>query len=217
MDFGVRSTAVALDILETVAFAPKEIGVSAIATELGLAKSAVFRHLQTLLDRGYVRRNSATSRYRLGVKLQLLAQLTADEDNLLAAAEGPMSDLRDEVGETIVLSALERSGVRVVATSIRNSMLEIGVRVGSLLPFASSAQGKTILAHLPREMADQLLDSVQGEKILRKLNRELSRARRQGWLESAGEVMPGVNAIAAPIFDASDSCIGAIAVVGLFA
>jgi IclR family KDG regulon transcriptional repressor len=213
---GVRSVQVALDILEAVAFSDEEIGVSQIAAQIGLAKGAAFRHLHTLVDRGYVVQNSATARYQIGIKFQLLGRFRRKGSNLFTAAEGPMTDLRNAVGETVVLSSAEQSGPRILATTRGNSTVEIGVRPGSTLQFESSAQGKVMLAFGPPELFEQFQQSFPDKKRRKAIDRDVSRARRQGWLDAPGEVMRGINAIAAPIFDASALCVGAIAIVGLF-
>lgn len=66
---GVRSVQVALDVLETVAFAHEELGVTQIADLLGLTKGSVHRHLLTLVDRGYLSQNAKTARYSVGPKI----------------------------------------------------------------------------------------------------------------------------------------------------
>lgn len=127
-----------------------------------------------------------------------------------------MKDVRNAVGETVVLSVLEQSGPCVLATTRGNSTVEIGVRPGSALPFELSAQGKTMLAFGPPELLKRHKKAANNKTHRKTLDRDLARARRQGWLELSGEVVRGINAIAAPIFDAGDLCIGAIAIVGLF-
>ena len=72
---GVRSVNLALDILEAVGFADEELGVTQIATRLHVAKGSVHRHLYTLVERGYLAQNPATSRYTIGPKSRLLAGL----------------------------------------------------------------------------------------------------------------------------------------------
>ena len=72
---GVRSVNLALDILEAVGFADEELGVTQIATRLHVAKGSVHRHLYTLVERGYLAQNPATSRYTIGPKSRLLARL----------------------------------------------------------------------------------------------------------------------------------------------
>jgi DNA-binding IclR family transcriptional regulator len=212
---GVRSVTIALDVLEVVAFAESEIGVSEIAAQLHMAKGAIYRHLRTLTDRGYLVQNPATARYQIGVKFQLLGRVGAQENGFFAASEAVMTQLRDTVGESVVLSAVEDHGARVLATLRGPALVEIGVRPGSLLPFNSSAQGRVVMAFASgkrREAYKRTLPPA-GRAAL---ELDLVRARRQGWLASPGEFVRGINSIAAPIFDASDACVGTIATVGVF-
>jgi DNA-binding IclR family transcriptional regulator len=58
----VQSGDTTLVVLETVAFAEDELGVTQIAGRLGLTKSAIYRHLQGLVDRGYLVQHPVTSR-----------------------------------------------------------------------------------------------------------------------------------------------------------
>ena len=212
---GVRSVSVALDVLEAVAFAESEIGVSEVAARLRMAKGAIHRHLRTLTDRGYLVQNPATARYQIGVKFQLLGRVGAQENGFFAASEAVMTQLRDTVGESVVLSAVENHGVRVLATLAGTAPVEIGVRAGSLLPFDRSAQGRVMMAFASgkrREAFKRTLPPT-GRAAL---ELDLVRAQRQGWLASPGEFVRGINSIAAPIFDASDNCVGTIATVGVF-
>src|SRR4051812_30222369 len=98
-DAGVRSVLLALDVLEAVAFSGEELGVTQLAERLGMTKGSVHRHLITLVERGYLVQNSATTRYALGPKSRLLARLAPDAD-LVLLAEGPMRELRDRLGHS---------------------------------------------------------------------------------------------------------------------
>lgn len=218
-DSGVRSVQVALDILELVAFSEDDIGVSQIAARCGLAKGATFRHLQTLAERGYVAQNPATARYQLGMKSHLLGRLAPQGANLLTVADGPMNDLREAIGATVVLSAPAKTGVRVLSTVTGKAAIEIGVRPGSELQFHSSAQGKIALAFGPATLLASIerrtLPALTPRTITQfaALQGEIARAREQGWVDAPEQALLGINAIAAPIFDVAH-CVGAIAVVG---
>ena len=65
---GVKSVHLAFEVLEAVAFGPGEIGVSELANKLQTTKGTVFRHLQTLVERGYLIQNASTQRYRVGAR-----------------------------------------------------------------------------------------------------------------------------------------------------
>jgi IclR family KDG regulon transcriptional repressor len=219
VDGGVRSVGLALDVLETVAFSNEELGVTQIADRLGLTKGSVHRHLLTLVDRGYLNQNSSTSRYSVGPKSRLLARF-APENDLVQLAEGPMRELRDQIGQTVVLSSMTARGALVVATLHSLSPIEIGVRQGSELSFHSSAQGKVLLAYAPHPFQQRILSreltrftdrTVTDREVL---EADLLRFRKQGFAAAPEEAMLGINAIAAPVFDKTDAAVAAIAVVG---
>jgi IclR family transcriptional regulator, KDG regulon repressor len=218
-DGGVRAVQIALDILEVVAFAHEDMGVTQIAQRVSLTKGSVHRHLTTLVDRGYLVQNTATSRYAIGPKCRLLSRL-APETDLAHLAEGPMRELRDKLEQTIVLSTMTPRGALVVFTVASDMPIEIGVRPGSELPFHSSAQGKIMLAYAAHPFVMRILDRPLPQLTAKTLvdpahlSDELEQIRKNGFACAPEEALIGINAIAAPIFDQSDAIAGSVAVVG---
>jgi DNA-binding IclR family transcriptional regulator len=218
-DGGVRSVQVALDVLEAVAFSDEELGVTQIAERLGLTKGSVHRHLLTLVERGYLVQNPVTTRYARGPRSRLLAHY-APETNLIQLASGPMRELRDLLGHSVVLSESSPRGALVLSMVVGTAAIEIGVRPGSELPFHSSAQGKVLLAFAPRVLRERVLakplTAFTSHTVIdtAPLEEELARVVQQGFATAPEQAMLGINAVAAPIFDAKDSCAGALALVG---
>ena len=216
---GVRAVQIAFDVLEAVAFAHEEMGVTQIAERVGLTKGSVHRHLITLVDRGYLVQNPATSRYAIGPKSRLLSRL-APETDLAHLAEGPMRELRDKLGQTVVLSTLSPRGALVIFTVASDTPIEIGVRPGSELPFHSSAQGKAMLAFAQHPFVQRVLARPLARLTHKTitdpamLSEELERIRRLGVASAPEEALIGINAIAAPIFDEHDAASASVAVVG---
>jgi IclR family KDG regulon transcriptional repressor len=218
-DTGVRSVQLALDVLEAVAFSGEELGVTQLAERLKVTKGSVHRHLLTLVERGYLVQNPVTARYGLGTKSRLLARL-APEADLVQLAEGPMRELRDALGHSVVLSASTPRGALVLNTIPGTSPIEIGVRPGSELSFHASAQGKVLLAFSPRPQQQRVLlrplQSFTPRTIVdpRCIEDEIMGVARLGFAAAPEQAMLGINAVAAPIFDDKDACIGAVALVG---
>ena len=216
---GVRSVQLAIDVLEAVAFSDDELGVTQIAERLNMTKGSVHRHLQTLVERGYLAQNSATSRYTIGPRSRLLARHAADAD-LVHLAAGPMRQLRDALDQPIVLSEMTPRGALVLTKLPSTSPIEIGVRPGSELTFHASAQGKVMLAFAPRPFRTRVLarplQRFTDKTIVspRRIEQELQEIVRLGFASAPEEAMLGLNAVAAPIFDAQDACIAAVAIVG---
>jgi IclR family KDG regulon transcriptional repressor len=215
---GVRSVQLAIDVLEAVAFSNDELGVTQVAERLKVTKGSVHRHLQTLVERGYLAQNPTTSRYTIGPRSRLLARHAPDED-LVHLAEGPMRQLRDALDQPIVLSEMTPRGALVLHNLSGTSPIEIGVRAGSELTFHASAQGKVMLAFAPRPFRERVLarplQRFTDKTIVspRKIEQELHEIVRLGYASAPEEAMLGLNAVAAPIFDAHDACIAAIAIV----
>lgn len=216
---GVRSLHLAIDVLEAVAFSEEEAGVTQIAGQLGVTKGSVHRHLHTLVERGYLVQNPATSRYTIGPKSRVLARL-APETDLVQLADGPMRALREQLGHTVVLSEMTPRGALVVAKYSGKSPIEIGVRSGSELSFHASAQGKVMLAFAPRPFQQRVLArplAVFTDKTvtsLARIEKELIDIAKRGYASAPEEAMLGINAVAAPIFDNQDACIASLAIVG---
>ena len=216
---GVRSLQLAIDVLEAVAFSEDELGVTQIADRLGVTKGSVHRHLHTWVARGYLAQNPNTSRYALGPRGRLLARLAPDADVVQLAA-GPMRELRDALGHTVVLSEMTPSGALVLAKLASTSPIEIGVRPGSELPFHATAQGKVMLAYAPRPFQMRILarrmESFTEKTVtsVERIEKTLQDIIKRGFAAAPEESMLGINAIAAPIFDRTDACIGALAIVG---
>jgi IclR family transcriptional regulator, KDG regulon repressor len=218
-DGGVRSVQLALDVLETLAFSSEELGVTQLAHRLKLTKGSVHRHLLTLVERGYLMQNPITTRYALGPRSRLLAHHAPDAD-LIQLAAGPMRDLRDQLGHSVVLSESTPRGALVLSMVPGTAAIEIGVRSGSELPFHSSAQGKILLAFAPRPQQQRVLarplQSFTSHTVVdpKPLEEELLRVAKLGFASAPEQAMLGINAVAAPIFDDQDSCAGALALVG---
>jgi IclR family KDG regulon transcriptional repressor len=216
---GVRSVGLALDVLEAIAFSGEELGVTQLAERLKITKGSVHRHLLTLVEHGYLVQNPITTRYAIGAKGRLLARLSPDAD-LVEIATGPMRELRDRLGQSVVLSEMTPRGALVLNTVQGTSAIEIGVRPGSELAFHASAQGKILLAFSPRPQQERVLarplERFTPHTIVdsTRLEEELMRGLREGFATAPEEAMLGINAVAAPIFDAKDACIGAVALVG---
>ncbi|WP_437880449.1 IclR family transcriptional regulator [Pseudomonas sp. LRF_L74] len=215
----MRSVQLAFDVLEWVAASGEEIGVSELAAQLGTTKGSVFRHLKTLVERGYLTQNPQTSRYRLGIQAYLLGQIAAGGVDLLAASADAIRDLRDELGLSVVLSVLQGNRLVVVETQLGKSALEIGVRTGTKLLLHCNAQGKVALA-FARQLRVEQLSAADLQPITpltltdrQALRREVDEARTRGWAGAFEEETLGISAIAAPILGANAELIGTVALV----
>jgi DNA-binding IclR family transcriptional regulator len=216
---GVQAVVFALQILEYLAQRRSTVGVTDLARVFDTTKSRMHRHLQTLVKAGYVLREEETERYRSGARLIAFGRAVSENFELTSAARPVMEGLRAELGHPVALTQPEPDGMRVIATIAGKSAFEIGVKPGSMLTAHATAQGKLMLAY----GGDAAMDRVLSKSLSRNtpqtvvdrmpLRAELDRVRRQGWAIAPNQSIIGLNALAAPIFDALGAFVGAVAIV----
>lgn len=217
----LQSVVLTMQVLEQVVRTPKGVGVTSLAKTLGTSKSRIHRHLQTLVRQGYVFQHEDSERYEVGHKLVSLVQSVSDNSGMVHAAYDPLLELRDALGHSAVASQLTPEGMLVIATVPGRSPIEIGVRVGSLLSFHSSAQGKVAAAFSSeafqsRVLAGQL-EAFTPSTIIEPavLKKEFAEIRRRGWAVAPHETALGLNTLASPVFDASGMVCGATGIVDM--
>jgi DNA-binding IclR family transcriptional regulator len=213
VDFSLR-------LLERLAGSSEPVGVSDLARAFDASKATVYRHLQALARHGFVRQDPATQRYAAGVKLFILGERLRDRFDVLAAARAEMAPLRDETGQAVTVSALVDDQVLVLELLQGRTIVEFGTRPGTVLDLHASAHGKVALAFGPADLQERSLArplkpwTPQTIRTRPALERAIAQVRARGWAIAPNEVLPGVNALAAPIFDHRGAYAGAIAIVG---
>ncbi|MGF6862658.1 IclR family KDG regulon transcriptional repressor [Rhodobacteraceae bacterium MBR-64] len=218
---GIQSVMLALSILETLGKAGSHVGVTALAESLGTTKSRIHRHLQTLVQQGYIVQSPLTDRYRLGSRLIELGNAAANASDIVSIAAQPMRALRDTLDQAVVLGQIEDDGIRILTTISGKMPIEVGVRPGSLLGFNTSAQGKVALSLMPETAREHILASrltretpysITDPDVLRQ---HIDTIRRRGWADAPNEAAMGLNALSFPLLDVSGALAGSLAIVSL--
>jgi IclR family transcriptional regulator, acetate operon repressor len=151
---GVQSLERAFDLLERMADAGGEVGLSELSASSGLPLPTIHRLMRTLVTCGYVRQQP-NRRYALGPRLIRLGESAS---RLLGTWARPyLARLVEETGETANMALLDGDeAVYVAQVPSRHSMrmfTEVGRRV---LPH-STGVGKALLANTPAEEVRALL------------------------------------------------------------
>ena len=178
-------------------------GVTAVGRALGLPKSTAHRLLFTLTRRGLLERD-ARGQYGPGIGLVALGLGFLDREPVVVAARPVLESESQQLGETVFLTAA-RAGAIVVLDKVEGSgFLRAAPRIGSTVPIHATAVGKLYLAHAPESVAlgDEPLEGFtpSTRTSAAMLAAELDRVRRQGYAENRDEWIPGLSAIAAPVF-----------------
>lgn len=200
---GVHSVERAFALLELIADAGGEAGLSELAARSGLPLPTIHRLVHTLIGCGYVRQQPSR-RYALAPRLIRLGDSAA---GLLGTWARPhLAGLVAAAGETANLAMLDGDMAAYVAQVPSPHSMRMFTEVGRRVFPHCTAVGKAILAELPDEQVRALLTRTgmpaQTPKTITDpdgLLAELHRVRERGYAVDDGEQEIGVRCVAVPV------------------
>lgn len=202
----VQSVDRALDLLEALASSEGEVSITSLANRTSLHVSTVHRLLTTMLRRGYVRQNPETSRYFTGAKLATLAEARSRFNELRHRARPILGALTDQTRETSNLVVLDDLMAVYIETAPSPHVVRMFTTIGNRVPLHATGAGKALLAWLPADRRDALIDRLEmrahtARTITEKpsLRRALEEVRERGYAIDDEEFDEGVRCVAVAV------------------
>ena len=206
---GVQSLERAFDLLERMADAGGEVGLSELSGSSGLPLPTIHRLMRTLVACGYVRQQPSR-RYALGPRLIRLGESAS---RLLGTWARPyLARLVEETGETANMALLDGDEVVYVAQVPSRHSMRMFTEVGRRVLPHSTGVGKVLLAHAPADEVRALLSRTGMPAATEKTITtpedfldELERVRSDGYAVDDNEQEVGVRCIAVSVPDSPTS------------
>lgn len=191
--------------------------VTELADSLDMGASAVHNHLSTLMEHGYVVKEG--DEYQLGLKFLELGGFTRNQVQLYKIAEPEIERLAEETGELVNLMTEERGWGVYLKRSKGKDALDLDTYAGKRVHLHSTALGKSILAYMPPERVDQIVEHRGLPKVTEQtidnreaLQQELEKVRERGHAIDQGERLKGLRCVSAPIMRDDEKVLGSISV-----
>ncbi len=160
----IQSVSHALDVLDALTQARSDVGVTELATKLGLQKNNVFRILATLELRGYVEQNPITEEYSLGVKTLELGQSYLSQSDLILRSLPYIEKLSKDLGETASLAILQNSRVQYPISIASQKTVKIASRYGVSFDAQKISVGKLLLSSLSDTILNEIIPNETPSK-----------------------------------------------------
>lgn len=217
-DDTIRSVETLFTIID-ILYEEEQLRLTDIADRAGVSKSTVHRHLSTLDSHGYVTREG--DRYRLSYRFLDIGAHLRNKDPLHKQIRGTLQNIADKTGEFVAFIVEEHGLGTFLYTEMGSEGVQHDNRVGSQVHLHQSAAGKVILAELPDDRVDEIIDEhgLPAETAHTITNRselesELETVERQGFALVREEYTEGLMAVAVPIHYPDGSLAGAVVIAG---
>ena len=182
----------------------------------------MFKLASVLCEYNYLEKDPITAKYSIGSIFVEIGSTMLRKSDIRTIAKPFMKELARVTGDTINL--MVPSGTKGVYIEVLESekSARLASKVGGTDPLNISAVGKILLAYMPQDQKDYILE-VEGlprtgvNTITNKdeLDVELTKIRQNGYAIDDEESTIGARCVAAPIFDKDKKILAAISVSGL--
>ncbi len=215
----VQSIEKGLNILGAFDLDNDHMTITQVATRVGLNRANARRILLTLQHLGYL---SCTDgkRFALTPKVLSLGYAYLSGLPFRELAMPFMQELTHQLNESCSMSVLDGPDIVYVARVHTRRIMTIGLAVGTRLPAHATSMGKVLLAGMPHEQAQEVINTMPFEVFTentlskQQFTSQLATVARQGWAIANEEVEIGVRSIATPIHNKAGKVVAALNISG---
>ncbi|MFF7475738.1 IclR family transcriptional regulator C-terminal domain-containing protein [Streptomyces sp. NPDC008092] len=194
------------------------LSLTLLSTRAGLPKSTTLRIARQLVAWGALER-TGDGEFVIGLRLLQLATLAPRGHGLRSIAMPFMEDLHKATGQHVLFAVRDGEHAVLVERLSAHRAGRVDFRVGGRMPLHSTGIGLVLLAHAPAEVQEAVLgaDLVAEDSGRRvdpaELRRTLAQVRQEGTAVKIRGVPEPMASVAAPILDARQHVIAALAVI----
>jgi DNA-binding IclR family transcriptional regulator len=208
----VRAIERAIDILECLAEARREMSIPEIERATRLHRPTLYRMLYTLSQKGLIRAVGDPLRYQLDYGVARFADTWYSSLDIQETATPLLTRLWQELDETVALFLLYANRKRCSIEMVSPQVISFSRGTGYTEDLPIGASGQSILAFLPEERIRDVLEAAQINTP--EFRARLAAVRERGYAITQNEVILGAVAVAAPFYTATSQIGGSVAVFG---
>jgi DNA-binding IclR family transcriptional regulator len=188
-------------VVESLGNAPGPCSLKTLSAATNIRPSQIHRYLASLARSELVTQDASTGYYDLGplaLRLGFAAQRRIEGLNRTLAR---LERLAADSGHTAMACAWSDNGPVILRWVQGRHAVYTTLSLGAVLPLTHSATGRVFLTHLHEAATRALLRREANVPSRQTLTALRCQTRSLGYAEVSGATIPGLMAIAAPVFD----------------
>ena len=229
---GIQSIEVGGQVLLALVHHGRPMALKDLAREAGMVPAKAHPYLVSYARIGLIEQDAASGTYFLGPLALQLGLISLQQANPVQVATPLIGELARRIGHTVAIAVWGTRGATIVRLEESPSAVHVNMRHGTVFSLANTASGRLFAAHQDAAMARAHLEAERQRQklypdapvpgmppapplpIWKEFDKQLVEVRAHGLSRSVGEVVPGVNAMAAPVFDHTGAIALAITAIG---
>jgi len=213
---GIQSIEVGGRLLRALVHLGRPVPLKDLAREADMTPAKAHPYLASFGKIGLIEQDAATGHYGLGsLALQVgLISLQQVDPIRLASAELPA--LAQAVGQTVGIAIWGNRGPTFVRLAEGPTAVHVNMRHGTVVSVKGTASGRLFAAFAPRDQVLAVLRAEAGRavRIDAAFEAELAQVREQRFSSIVNGTVPGITALAAPVFDGFGTMVLALTAIG---
>ena len=190
-----------------------------LSREMGIPQSTAHNYLKSLEESHYLVNEDGT--YHVGIRFLEHGAYARDRRNIYDTARPEVNKLATETGELANLLVEEHGRGSYLLRARGVDAVQVEAHIGTRVYLHSTALGKAILAHMPEDRREEILDRHGlPERTARtttdrdQLREDLAEIRDRGYAYDDEERLEGLRCVAAAVQSNSGRVLGAVSVSG---
>ncbi|MBS0447225.1 MAG: IclR family transcriptional regulator [Proteobacteria bacterium] len=231
---GIQSIEVGAKLLVALVHQGRPLALKDLAQEAGMTAAKAHPYLVSFGRAGLIAQDDATGRYFLGPLALQLGLISLQQAGPVQTATPYAAALAQRLGYTVALAVWGTRGATIVRVEESPTAVHVNMRHGTVFSLAHTASGRLFGAYLDADAVRAALEAERRRERGRRATQDaaagtvlprpvpewkafepqLAEVRQRGLSRSEGEVVAGVGAMAAPIFDHAGAIVLGITVIG---
>ncbi|MEJ8853402.1 IclR family transcriptional regulator [Variovorax robiniae] len=232
---GIQSVEVGGQLLRALVHHGRPMALSDLAREADMAPAKAHPYMVSFGRLGLIEQDPVSGQYLLGPLALQLGLIGLQQNNPVQIASPLIDALAASIGQTVAIAVWGDRGATIVRLAESPAAVHVVMRHGTVFSLTDTASGRLFGAYMEPAVVKRFLEEErarrkQRERVgtapqpgmptaapvptWREFEAHLDEVKCHGLSRSTGEIVPGVNAMAAPVFDHKGAIVLAVTAIG---
>jgi len=213
---GIQSVEVGGQLLKVLAHTGRRMALKDLAREADMSPPKAHPYLVSFGKLGLIEQDSVSGHYGLGPLALQLGLISLQQVDPVQLANAELPALAQRLGHTVSASVWGARGPTIIRVEEGPTAVYVAMRHGTTASVRHTATGKVFAAFGPRERAAAALaaEGFAGALDEPAFAAELDAVRAHQVAQVTDQLLPGISALATPVFDGFGQLVLCLAVIG---